>query len=140
MAVETYHGSCHCGSVQFRARIDLDQPTTRCNCSICTKSRLWFTIIGDDAFEITTGRDALTDYRWVPPAQDAAFLHFMFCSQCGIRIHGWGDDASFGGKFHAVNLAALDDADAEVLAAAPISYVDGRHDRFTEPPADTRLM
>ena len=46
----------------------------------------------------------------------------------------------FGGKFYFVSVASLDDADLDELAAAPIRYVDGWHDRFDQPPEDTRLM
>jgi hypothetical protein len=34
----------------------------------------------------------------------------------------------------------LDDLDPEELAAAPISYVDGRHDRFDRTPGDVRFL
>ena len=34
----------------------------------------------------------------------------------------------------------LNDIDPEELAAAPIQYVDGLHDRFDRRPADTRFL
>jgi hypothetical protein len=99
------------------------------------KTRMWFAMAGAENFKITKGEDELTEYQWVPPGRERSFLHFLFCRTCGVRIYGWGDDPSFGGKFHAVALAALDDASADTLAAAPIKYVDGRHDRFDAEPA-----
>ena len=45
-----------------------------------------------------------------------------------------------GGVFYAVQVPLLDDVDPEELAAAPIQYVDGRHDHFDRAPADTRFL
>jgi hypothetical protein len=40
----------------------------------------------------------------------------------------------------AVSVHCLDDATADELAAAPITFLDGRNDDWTTPPADTRLL
>jgi len=45
-----------------------------------------------------------------------------------------------GGAFYAVQVPLLDDLDPEELAAKPIQYVDGRHDRFDRPPDDVRFL
>ena len=50
-----------------------------------------------------------------------------------------GDDESMGGKFYAVAIASLDDADPGELAPS-IKYVDGRSNRYDRPPEDTRLL
>src|SRR5471030_1893652 len=52
MAKKTYHGSCHCGAVAFEAKICFYKGTTRCNCSICTKSRFWFSIVQPEDFKV----------------------------------------------------------------------------------------
>jgi hypothetical protein len=67
-------------------------------------------------------------------------IHHLFCKHCGVRPFSWGEDSGPGRRFYAVNIAALDDASAEELAAAPVSYVDGRHDDFRSPPAETRHL
>jgi hypothetical protein len=141
MAKKTYHGSCHCGAVAFEAKIDFDKGTTRCNCSICTKTRFWFAIVPAGDFKIEKGEDRLADYTWIPPGKSKANLHYRFCETCGVRVFGQGDNASAGGKFYAVAIAALDDIeqDADQLAKS-IKYVDGRHDDYGHTPADTRLL
>jgi len=82
----------------------------------------------------------LTDYRWTPPGKPEPFLHFFFCKTCGVRPYASGDHPSFGGLFYAVSIAALDEVDADDLAAAPVHYIDGRHNRFDQAPEDTRLL
>jgi hypothetical protein len=138
MALQTYNGSCHCGAVQFQADIDLSQGTTRCNCSICTKTRAWFTTVKADAFRLTKGEEALADYQWTAPKNAGPRLHYRFCATCGVRAFAMGDPPT-GGRFYAVAIAALDDADPDQLAAA-IKYVDGRHDHYDKTPDDIRLM
>ena len=39
------------------------------------------------------------------------------------------------GKMYGVNLGCLEDATEEELARAPITYVDGRNDRWQDAPA-----
>ena len=45
-----------------------------------------------------------------------------------------------GGAFYAVQVSLLDDLDPDDLAAVPIRYVDGRHDRFDRQPDDVRFL
>ena len=135
MAKKTYHGSCHCGAVAFEAKIDFDKGTTRCNCSICSKSRFWFAILQADDFKIEKGEDHLSDYSWIPPGKSEAHLYYRFCKTCGVRTFAEGE-----GKFF-VAIAALDGIEQEAdRLAKSIKYVDGRHDNYKHEPADTRLL
>lgn len=141
MSMKTHSGSCHCGAVRFEADIDLAAGTNKCNCSLCFKSRTWFAFAkGAEHFRLLAGSGEITEYRWKPPKMAEPFLTFGFCRTCGVRIFGRGELEALGGVFHAVPVATLDDADPDELAAAPIHYVDGRHDNFQGPPADTRLL
>ena len=45
-----------------------------------------------------------------------------------------------GGKFYALAVATLDDVTTDQLAAAPLRFIDNRHDRFDRAPEDTRLL
>ena len=138
--MKTYSGSCHCGAVRFTADIEFGKDsTTRCNCSICTKTRAWFTIVRKEHFHLTEGADAMADYQWTPPGRSKPNLHYRFCKTCGVRAFGQGEQEALGGVFYAVAISALDDADPDALAAS-IKYVDGRHDHYDQAPADTRLM
>jgi hypothetical protein len=136
---KTYHGSCHCGLVRFEADIDLSKGTTRCNCSICTKARAWFTIVKADRFHMIAGADALADYQWTPPGKPHPNLHYRFCTTCGARAFAQGEQEAMGGVFYAVAIASLDDAGPDELADS-IKYVDGRHDLYDTAPEDTRCL
>jgi hypothetical protein len=59
---------------------------------------------------------------------------------CGIRTFGRGDHGPGGGPFCFVNVAALDDVDADELAASPLRIFDGRSGHYDRAPADTRLL
>ena len=137
MTKKTYHGSCHCGAVAFEAKIDFDKGTTRCNCSICTKSRFWFAIVPPEDFELEQGEVQLSEYSWIPPGKAESHLGYCFCKTCGVRTFAEGK----GAKFYAVSIAALDgiEQDADQLAKT-LNYNDGRHDDLKHAPADTRLL
>lgn len=121
--VRTYRGSCHCGAVRFEADLDLSTGTTRCNCSICTKSSLWGLRIKPAAFRLLSGEESLGDYS------RSEYAHHRFCRICGIRPFAHGDIPQIAGSYVSVNLHCLDDAD---LAGVTIRYLDGRHDTWAE--------
>jgi hypothetical protein len=58
-----------------------------------------------------------------------------FCKHCGVRSYGMGTLPD-GQRIYGVNLGCLEDATPEELAAAPITYIDGKHDKHS-PPAIT---
>lgn len=132
---KTYTGSCHCGAVRYEADIDLSAGTFKCNCSICTKTRNWLTMVKPDAFRLLTDEAALGDYQF-----GAMNIHHLFCRQCGVHSFGWGNLQDMGGKIYAVNVNCLDDAEPDELVNAPVTYVDGRNDNWEEPPAETRHL
>jgi hypothetical protein len=133
--LKTYHGSCHCGAVRFEAEIDLAAGTGKCNCSICTKRRNWGALLKPDAFRLLSGEEVLSDYSF-----GTGQGSHRFCSKCGSAPFSQGDVPEIGGAFVSVQLGALDDATDEELAAAPVSYSDGRNNAWWNPPAVTSYL
>ena len=121
-------GSCHCGAVRFEAALDLSQSPSRCNCSICLKSNNTSAIAKPDAFRLLEGAGELTSYAW--GAQTATRY---FCKHCGVRAFGIGTETPIG-KMYGVNLGCLEGVAEEELARVPITYVDGRSDRWQSAP------
>lgn len=125
--LKTYHGSCHCRAVTFEADLDLTQSSYRCNCSICRRTRFWPAIAKPGAFRLLSGESDLTQYRF-----NTKKNHHYFCKQCGVRCFGIGTETPVG-EMHGVNLGCLTDVTDEELSRVPITYVDGMHDRMSEP-------
>lgn len=124
---KTYRGSCHCGSVKFEADLDLTQNSYRCNCSICRRTRFWPAVATEEGFRLLSGESELTQYLFNTKKNQ----HY-FCKRCGVRTHGVGTDTPIG-VMVGVNLGCLEDVADEELARTPITYVDGRIDRFAAP-------
>jgi hypothetical protein len=141
MSEKTYHGSCHCGAVRFSCELDLNADTSRCNCSICAKTRFWKSLIKAEKMRVEQGADALTDYQF-----GSNTIHHLFCRTCGVKTFGRAHfDTVFNGEplkgeFYAVNVACLDDATPEELAGATVRYEDGRHDHWERAPTVARYL
>jgi hypothetical protein len=131
--MKTYQGSCHCGTVRFEADIDLSATTYRCNCSICSRTRSWVAVVRPAGFRLLSGGEDLTNYLFNSRRNE----HY-FCKRCGVRSFGVGY-TPHGDKIYGVNLGCLEDVTPEELAAVPIVYIDGRHDRHAAPPITSYL-
>lgn len=133
--LKTYQGSCHCGAVRYEADIDLSQGTTRCNCSICRKTRYWGIVIKPDSFRLQTDEAQLGDYQFASKQG-----HQLFCKSCGLRSFSRGNVPQLGGAFVSINIACLDGIADEELAALPIRYCNGRdYDWMHEPKVTSYL-
>lgn len=119
-----HKGSCHCGDVRFECELDLADGTSKCNCSICSKSRFWKAIVPADKFRLLRGADHLADYQFASRS-----IHHQFCKTCGVKPFGRGNFEPIG-AFYAVNVACLDDVSDQELAAAPIAVEDGRNNKW----------
>jgi hypothetical protein len=128
---KTYAGSCHCGAVRYEADIDLAEGTVRCNCSMCGKGRNWLAAVAPGDFRLLAGESELSEYQF-----GRRVISHRFCRRCGLRPFSHKADRSF----YAVNVACLDGASPEELAAAPVVYVDGLHDDMKNPPKETRYL
>lgn len=127
--LKTCQGSCHCGAVKIEADLDLTQPTYRCNCSICRRTRFWAAVAMPEAFRLLAGEADLTQYLF-----NTRKNHHYFCRHCGVRVFGVGNDTPVG-KMYGVNVMCLDGISDEELARIPIVYADGRADNWQNPPA-----
>ena len=74
-------GGCHCGSVRFEAEVpEPPVPALDCNCSICSATGFLHIVVPHHQFELLSGRDALTSYRFGTGAAE-----HLFCSRCGVK-------------------------------------------------------
>jgi hypothetical protein len=128
-SLKTYQGSCHCGAVRFEADLDLTQPTYRCNCSICRRTRFWPAVATPETFRLLAGESELTQYVF-----NTRKNHHYFCKHCGVRAFGVGNDTPIG-KMYGVNMGCLEGVSEQELASVPITYIDGLNDRWPDPPA-----
>lgn len=133
--LKTYKGSCHCGAVKFEADIDLAQGTSKCNCSICTKTRNWNVIIKPAAFRLISGENDVSDYQFGTKAG-----HHLFCKHCGVRSFERGYVEQIGGDYVSIKVASLDGVDPQELIDAPVRIGNGRDNKWWEPPAESRHL
>jgi hypothetical protein len=111
----SYEGGCHCGRVRFRALVDLDA-SVECNCSMCAKKGFIHAIIAPEKFELVSGAEALSTYRF-----NTGTARHTFCSHCGI--HPFYVPRSDPDKID-VNVRCLDGVELGSLRPRPF---DGRN-------------
>ena len=73
-------GGCHCGRVKIQVLIPENVVVHRCNCSICRKSGYLHLIVDADDFQLLSGDEALTEYRF-----HTGVARHLFCKHCGIK-------------------------------------------------------
>ncbi len=78
--LKTYTGSCHCGVVRIEADLDISAGTYKCNCTICTKARLWAASVAQESFRLIRGRRPHKTIRGKNPV-----AHHFFCLHCGVQ-------------------------------------------------------
>jgi hypothetical protein len=74
-------GGCHCGAVRFSADIGEEPvPALDCNCSVCRMTGFLHIVVPHERFELQTGREALTSYRF-----GTGTAEHLFCRHCGVK-------------------------------------------------------
>ncbi|WEZ85524.1 GFA family protein (plasmid) [Rhizobium sp. 32-5/1] len=128
-----YSGSCHCGMVRFEVAVDVSAGTTKCNCSICSKLRMWVVQVPFEAFLLLAAQADLTDYRGHNPV-----AHHFFCKHCGVHPFARVDMPNMSGvPYYNVNVGCLHGLDIDELVDAPVHYQDGRNDDWSSEPTRT---
>jgi hypothetical protein len=134
--LKTYTGGCHCGAVRFEVDVDISAGTGKCNCTFCTKARLWSVDVKPEVFRLLCDETSIVDYQLTNTV-----AHHTFCRTCGIRSFEWVDVPNMtGAKYYNVNVACLDGVDLDELMAAPVTYYDGLHDDWGSTPAEVRHL
>jgi hypothetical protein len=117
MAETTHHGGCHCGAVRYKVELDLAQPATACNCSICGRSGTLLAFVPAAKFTLEKGEASLQPYKF-----NKQHIDHQFCKVCGIKSFARGK--SDKGEMVAINVRTIDGIDP-FAAAAGAKQFDG---------------
>lgn len=115
--MKTHHGSCHCGAVTFTATADIES-VLECNCSHCSRKGFLLSFIPAEQFELLTGEDHLTEYRF-----NKKLIAHLFCKTCGVQGFARAKNAE-GKDTVALNVRALPDLDISTLTIQKVSGKD----------------
>lgn len=74
------NGGCHCGAVKFTVQVPESIVVQRCNCSICSATGFVHYIVPAERFQLTSGLQLLTEYRF-----NTGQAKHLFCSVCGVK-------------------------------------------------------
>ena len=116
--MQTYRGSCHCGSVVFQIETEIDQVSV-CDCSICCKKGILHYPVQDKHFTLIEGRESLSLYQF-----GTHKASHWFCNYCGIHTFG---RPRMDPSRYTVNVRCLDDFDSIVENANEKSFNGKQH-------------
>lgn len=108
---QNYEGACHCGSIRFKTRLNLDEAIV-CDCSICTKKGSIVVRVEDTDFDLLSPLDELSLYTF-----NKHIAKHYFCPTCGI--HAFHRPRSYP-ELWAVNVRCLAGVDASLIEARPV--------------------
>ena len=108
---------CHCGGVEAEINIDKIHKILRCNCSICKRKGALMSIVKNEDFKITKGKDNLKTYQF----HSKVAKHF-FCSVCGVYTH---HNPRSNTSMTGFNLGCIDDID--VFKFEKVQVLDGQN-------------
>ena len=109
---------CHCGLVEAEINLpDELEKVLKCNCSICKKKGAIMTMVKNDDFKITKGKEVLKLYQF----HTKVAKHY-FCSNCGIYTH---HNPRSNPTMTGFNVGCIDEVD--VFQLDEISINDGKN-------------
>ena len=73
-------------------------------------------------------------------AQGTGKCNCSFCKHCGVRSFETGHVKEIGGDYVSIKVACLDGVDPAELVAGPVTYANGRDNKWWESPAETRHL
>ncbi|CAD5116677.1 DgyrCDS5543 [Dimorphilus gyrociliatus] len=75
-----HRGSCHCKAVTFEVLAPEIVDVFHCNCTICVKKQGWHFMVPKENFQILSGEDKLSTYKF-----NTGTASHLFCKECGIH-------------------------------------------------------
>lgn len=75
-----YHGSSHCGAIQFEVEAPESVEVENCNCSICAMTGFLHLIVPARNFRLLSGEESLTTYTF-----NTGVAKHKFCKICGVK-------------------------------------------------------
>lgn len=110
-------GGCHCGAVTYRAPLNLEH-VVACNCSYCAVRGFLLTFVPKEQFELLTGQELLTEYRF----NKKTIAHY-FCRICGVEPFSEGVSQD-GKPTVAINIRTVAGLDPDAI---PYTKIDGKN-------------
>ena len=108
---------CHCRKIEAELKINSLSKILRCNCSICKRKGAIMSMVKNEDFKITKGKDYLKMYQF----HSNVAKHF-FCSNCGIYTH---HNPRSNPSMTGFNLGCIDEIDT--FSLSDISIIDGQN-------------
>ena len=74
---------CHCGAVEAEINVSENlEKILKCNCSICKRKGAVISMVKNENFKLTKGKEKLSLYQF-----HTNVAYHYFCSICGIYTH-----------------------------------------------------